>query len=457
MSSRTLKRKAEPAQDADTPSLKQLKVSGPASNLIPVGERTKAYKGKKDPDMLRMLCNDRVTGKRKELHFKKLVHAEIDWNNTDHIAKINSWRNQLYGRAGLKAKHVCMWNHREEAWLELYYHLIVVQGSKEGLMIPRAKDVLEDFNQFFMGKVFLSNAGEEMEPRGARQHNAFVSKMNRVVFHIKTRLEHMMIGKTGDFYRPIITEAMLDKYQELKADLEDSGIMGKTFTWEVDHEAGDEWAKSPQWIKFSEGLNNLPALVEQEATDLDADLDSVLEELEVDMNEPYVKVEGVSEDEGTLYASHSQTVHQAEAKADSKVGSDSGNDTTFTEGDTSITEPDHVADEAVKGKTTPTCISVLNFNTDMQTADQKTDSPQAQEANKTVQEANKTDSPPGTPQVSQAENVGSRQVDETATNKTALGAETDGEHTQTVNPIAHEIHADIDEAADALLALSTAS
>jgi hypothetical protein len=238
--------------------------------------------------MLRMLCTDKKTGKRKELHFKKLIHSEIDWNDPEHIAKINSWRNQLYGRAGLKAKDVCMWDMAEEAFLELYFHLIVAQGTKEGLMIPRAKDVLDDFNTFFIGKVFVKHE-EQLEPRKARQHNAFVSKMNRVVQHLKTRLEFMMLGKSGDYYRPLITQPMLDKYTVLRKELMDSNVMtkGMTIDWEVDFEAGDEWAENEHWQKFWQGVLGLPAVAEQEAKDLDAELDEKLVELNVDMDEPH--------------------------------------------------------------------------------------------------------------------------------------------------------------------------
>jgi len=342
------KRKADSALETDTPAQKKAK-GQPPSNLVPDGDRVKAVKGQKNPDMLRMLCTDKKTGKRKELHFKKLIHSEIDWNDAEHIAKINSWRNQLYGRAGFKAKDVCMWDAEEEAYLELYFHRIIVQGTKEGLMIPRAKDVLDDFNNFFIGKVFIKRE-EQQEPRKARQHNAFVSKMNRVVQHLKTRLEYMMLGKSGDYYRPIITQPMLDKYMVLRKDLKDSNVMtnGPAIDWEVDFEAGDEWANNEHWQKFWQGVLGLPALAEQESEDLDAELDEKLVELNVDMDEEHNVKEEDTSDVGKQDALPSLIIEPA----NTIVESNAGNESTFVEDDTGITEPDAAVREVVADKAT---------------------------------------------------------------------------------------------------------
>ncbi|KAF2675706.1 hypothetical protein K458DRAFT_397671 [Lentithecium fluviatile CBS 122367] len=439
------KRKAEPAQDVDTPA--QKKLNGPASNLIPVGDRQKAVKGEVNVDMLRMLCIDRQTGKKKELHFKKLVHAEIDWNDNDHIAKINSWRNQLYGRAGLKAKAVIMWVAEEEQYLELYFHLIIVQGSKHGLMIPRAKDVLEDFNNFFAGKVFTNSAGEPYAPRAPRAHNAFVSKMNRVVLNLKTRLEYMMLGKSGDYYRPVITEAMLDKYIELRQELVNSGVCGggntdKVFSWKVDHEKDDSWADNEHWKKFYQGVCNLEELVEKEAEDLDAELEEAVDELHFDKYYSLVKVEEVSDDEGMLLDSPVQGSEQTDSDVES--GDDSANDSTFVEGETSITEPDTTAQETVVNKAdTPEDGSPMT--TDAQKAN-KADSPQVQDCDQTQKTAQTKDAV---------------QIEVAAFTKAAINTETEGESTHTVHVATDTdiimAESDLQPAADALLALSHTS
>lgn len=219
------KRKAAAAALTDAPPAKIKKTrEGAVSTLVPMGARERAVKGEKNPDMLHMMCTDTKTGKEKELHFKKIVYARIDWDSAEDIAKINSWRNQLYGRAGLKAKMVIMWHPDEEAWLELYYHLLIIEGLKHGLMIPRAKDTLTDFNNFFMGKILIDTDGEELEPRKARAHNAFVSKMNRVIQPLKDRLEVILLGKSGDYFRPAITTELVKKYRMFLEELEKEGV-----------------------------------------------------------------------------------------------------------------------------------------------------------------------------------------------------------------------------------------
>ncbi|KAF1957086.1 hypothetical protein CC80DRAFT_561583 [Byssothecium circinans] len=230
-----LKRKAAASPPSGAPSPKR-KRGEPLSSLVPQGERNNAQKGIKNTSLLSMLCTDTRTGETKELHFKKLVHAQIDWNNTEHIMKINSWRNQLYGRAGMKAKTVIMWHADEEAYIELFFHLLILEAAQRGLMVPKAKEILEEYNDFFRGKVMKDANGMESDPRVDRKHNAFVSKLNRAVLELKPRLESMLLGKSGDFFSPQIDQEKLDVYKEL---LEaepvngDKKNMANVFTWEV--------------------------------------------------------------------------------------------------------------------------------------------------------------------------------------------------------------------------------
>jgi len=65
------------------------------SRLIPRLERKSAKLGEKDDSLLRMLCDDTESGGQKELHFRNMVHSQIDWDNALHINKINNWRNQV--------------------------------------------------------------------------------------------------------------------------------------------------------------------------------------------------------------------------------------------------------------------------------------------------------------------------------------------------------------------------
>ncbi|KAF2635439.1 hypothetical protein P280DRAFT_523159 [Massarina eburnea CBS 473.64] len=243
------KRKASNLSSNPTPAPKRTK-KDVASTLVPNGPRVNAKKGVKNESLLHMLCTETKTGEIKELHFKKLVHANVNWDNADHIAKINSWRNQLYGRAGLKAKTVTLWHDKEEAYIELTYHLLVMEAAHNGLMIPKSRGILENFNNFFRGKVFQDADGVDHEPRTERKHNAFVSKVNRAVEKIKPRLESMLLGKSGDYFTPKIDEDNLDAYMKL---LEGAPIycnkknMDEVFTWKVGREIAsttpyiDEW------------------------------------------------------------------------------------------------------------------------------------------------------------------------------------------------------------------------
>jgi len=64
------------------------------SHLVPRGTRKTAKVGQRDESLLRMLCDDSVSGEAKELHFRNIPHSSIDWNDVEHINKINNWRNR---------------------------------------------------------------------------------------------------------------------------------------------------------------------------------------------------------------------------------------------------------------------------------------------------------------------------------------------------------------------------
>ncbi|PVI05155.1 hypothetical protein DM02DRAFT_668616 [Periconia macrospinosa] len=237
------KRKASdshsPASSGSSPlpqhSTKRVK-GEPASTLIPIEARQTAKQGEKNVSLLRMTCVDQKSGEKKELHFKKLIHSEIDWNNNEHICKINSWRNQLYGRAGMKSKQITMWNEVEVSFLELTFHLLIVEGAKFGVMVPRTRAILDAFNDHFTGMVFQDSHGRDYEPREARPANAFTSKLTRVAGNLKDRLEAVIEDRPGDSFLPVITQAMIKQYLELKADSPvngDSKNLDKVFTWKA--------------------------------------------------------------------------------------------------------------------------------------------------------------------------------------------------------------------------------
>ncbi|KAI4686005.1 uncharacterized protein J4E88_003842 [Alternaria novae-zelandiae] len=153
---------------------------GSKSTLVPRGPRKKATLGVKDESLLLMLCDSSTTpSKTTELHFRKIPHSLIDWHNPHHISQINAWRNQIYGRAGLKARSVSLWYEAEELWFELYFQLSIVESRKRGIMLPGSRQVRDAFNETFVGRAIKGRGGEDLPPRVEREGNAFASKFNQ--------------------------------------------------------------------------------------------------------------------------------------------------------------------------------------------------------------------------------------------------------------------------------------
>jgi hypothetical protein len=107
-----------------------------------------------------MVCDCSTTNRVKELHFRKIPHSMIDWNSAHHISKINAWRNQIYGRAGLKARSVSLWYEKEELWFELYFQLCIAESRKRGFLLPGSRKVRDAFNATFVGTIIQDKAGK---------------------------------------------------------------------------------------------------------------------------------------------------------------------------------------------------------------------------------------------------------------------------------------------------------
>jgi hypothetical protein len=194
------------------------------SRLVPRGERKSATIGQKNESLLRMLCDDTESGELKELHFRNMLHSRINWNDVGHINKINNWRNQIYGRAGMKTKAVTLWLYDEELWFELYYQVSIAESRTRGILLPKTLSILEAFNQTFVGQVIQDSHGDNTEPRIERQPNAFASKFNRVYPQLRARLNQCVFGKSGDVFVPKITFRVLQTYKQMKAKMDEKGI-----------------------------------------------------------------------------------------------------------------------------------------------------------------------------------------------------------------------------------------
>jgi hypothetical protein len=221
------------------------------SRLTPRGARRTAKPGQKDESLLRLLCDDTFTGEVKELHFRNILHSDIDWNNAGHIRKINNWRNQLYGRAGMKTRAVALWLPDEELWFELYWQLSIAESRLHGLLVPKSSIILNAFNETFVGRVIKGLDGNDTTPREARRLNAFASKLNRMCSDLRERLYQSTFGKSGDIFVPKITFEMLDAYKSMKAEMKEKGIVeGSAYSEHLEH-----WCRLFSNLPKTENLN----------------------------------------------------------------------------------------------------------------------------------------------------------------------------------------------------------
>ncbi|KAH3942983.1 hypothetical protein HBI56_101210 [Parastagonospora nodorum] len=245
------------------------------SRLMPCLERKSAKIGHKDESLLRMLCDDTESGGQKELHFRNMLHSSIDWSDASHINKINNWRNQIYGRAGLKSKAVSMWLPDEEVWFELYFNLSIAESRIRGILVPKTLQVLAAFNKTFVGKILQDSHGNDVGPRAARQSNAFASKFNRMCPHLRARLHQCVFGKSGDTFVPEITLDMVLSYKDMKINMEYKGITKESKYNEDLQEWLHLFSHLPTVNDFPESsVDNLPGLYVENLPDSSAEDDA---------------------------------------------------------------------------------------------------------------------------------------------------------------------------------------
>lgn len=194
------------------------------SHLVPRGTRQTAKVGQKDESLIRMVCDDTATGDIKELHFRNIPHSSIDWDNAEHVGKINNWRNQIYGRAGMKSKEVTLWLPLEELWFELYYQLSISEALTRGIIIPKSTPILEAFNATFAGQIIKDHHDVDSSPRVERSSNAFTAKFSRMCQRLRDRLGQCVFGTSGDAFVPKITMEMLGAYKAMKDKMRSKGI-----------------------------------------------------------------------------------------------------------------------------------------------------------------------------------------------------------------------------------------
>ena len=231
----TLPSKKQPAPKAHT----AIPPSEPATSspLVPHIPRQRATVGHKDESLLHIVGRSTKIGKSNDLRFRLIPHSSIDWNNAQHIAKINSWRNQIYQRAGIKTRLIVSWHELEELWMELYYHFSIAEARKRSIQLPTPKRLRNAFNAMFEGRVLQHRHGGDLEPRSKRHATAFGSKFNRMFPVLKGRLHGCVDGKGAEIFMPEITFGMLLPFEEKKVEMADKGI--KTDSEDVDDM--EEW------------------------------------------------------------------------------------------------------------------------------------------------------------------------------------------------------------------------
>ncbi|KAL5113377.1 hypothetical protein ACEQ8H_008742 [Pleosporales sp. CAS-2024a] len=186
-----------------------------------------------------------------------MPHSSIDWNDTNHITKINNWRNQIYGRAGLKSKEVTMWLPDEELWFELYFQLSIAESRARGILLPKTSSILHAFNQTFVGHTLQDTNGNHIGPRSERKHNAFASKFNRMCPHLRARLQQCIFGKSGDVFVPEITVQMLEAYKAMKMEMSEKGI-------EKESEYSDHLKEWRQLFSHLPGVGDVPFTTDED-------------------------------------------------------------------------------------------------------------------------------------------------------------------------------------------------
>jgi hypothetical protein len=125
----------------------------------------------------------------------------------------------------MKSKAVTLWLPDEELWFELYFQLSIAQSLTRGMILPKTINILEAFNDTFVGRVMQDHYGKPTEPREERRSNAFASKINRMCQRLRDRLGQCVFGRSGDTFVPKITMKMLQTYKQMKVDMREKGVM----------------------------------------------------------------------------------------------------------------------------------------------------------------------------------------------------------------------------------------
>jgi hypothetical protein len=203
-------------------------VSNAAAAPDPTGEhvweimdgdsRDRLVVGVAAPERLILRLRNRMTDTKETPTYTKKA-AEIDWNNADHIGKINKWRNQVFTRDYKFPPLVPRsgWLPYETAYLELLYQkLLLVAASDSTTVLPHSSKIVEAFHKFFDDRDDITDKNGIVQPplesRTRESITSYIRRKSNDVSKLYAQIKDRQKDKSDNAQVPAITDAEIDAY-----------------------------------------------------------------------------------------------------------------------------------------------------------------------------------------------------------------------------------------------------
>jgi hypothetical protein len=161
--------------------------------------------------------------------FDKKEEKDIGWNNREHIAEINKWRNQIFVQSMKfppKVTHT-PWAPFETAYLELFHDRLLkaATGKTDNFVAPHDEVIAKSFNEYFEGRDDIRGKNTKLlDPLGTRPKSSVTSYQNRKDTDIRglrdqlNKLRPKLKKSTGDdAWTTTITDAEIEQHIREKA------------------------------------------------------------------------------------------------------------------------------------------------------------------------------------------------------------------------------------------------
>jgi hypothetical protein len=161
--------------------------------------------------------------------YDKKDEKDIDWNNREHIAEINKWRNQIFVQSMKfppKVTHI-PWAPFETAYLELFHEKLLkaATGKTDSFVAPHDEVIAKAFNEYFEGRDDIRGKNTKLlDPLGTRPKSSVASYQNRKDTDIRglrdqlNKLRPKIKKSTGDdAWTTTINDAEIEQYIREKA------------------------------------------------------------------------------------------------------------------------------------------------------------------------------------------------------------------------------------------------